>query len=67
MPSHILFLALTSAILHAIWNTLARSRPDPGFGYAAMVFSAGLLGMPLLAVIGVPDPHSGEVPKLFIL
>ena len=56
MPSHILFLALTSAILHAIWNTLARSRPDPGFGYAAMVFSAGLLGMPLLAVIGVPDP-----------
>jgi drug/metabolite transporter (DMT)-like permease len=56
MPSHVLLLALTSAILHAIWNTLARSRPDPGFGYAAMVFSAGLLGMPLLAVIGVPDP-----------
>ena len=56
MPTHVLLLALTSAILHAIWNTLARSRPDPGFGYAAMVFSAGLLGIPLLGFIGVPDP-----------
>ena len=56
MPTHVLLLALTSAILHAIWNTLARSRPDPGFGYAAMVFSAGVLGIPLLGFIGVPDP-----------
>jgi drug/metabolite transporter (DMT)-like permease len=56
MPTHVLLLALISAILHAIWNTLARSRPDPGFGYAAMVFSAGLLGMPLLGFIGIPDP-----------
>ena len=56
MPSHVLFLALTSAVLHAIWNTLARSRPDPGFGYAAMVFMAGLLAIPLLGFVGVPDP-----------
>ena len=56
MPSPVLFLALTSAVLHAIWNTLARSRPDPGYGYAAMVFVAGLLGLPLLYYVGVPDP-----------
>ena len=56
MPTHVLFLALTSAILHAVWNTLARSRPDPGFGYAAMVFCAGVLAIPLLGLTGLPDP-----------
>ena len=56
MPSPVLFLALTSAVLHAIWNTLARSRPDPGYGYAAMVFAAGVLGLPILAYVGIPDP-----------
>ena len=40
---------------------MARSRPDPGYGYAAMVFAASLVGLPLLMFVGIPDaacfPH----------
>ena len=58
MSLTVFLMALGSAVLHAVWNTLARSRPDPGFGFAAMVVSAGVIGLPLLAYAGLPDPDS---------
>ena len=58
MSLTVFLMALGSAVLHAVWNTLARSRPDPGFGFAAMVVSAGVIGIPLLAYAGLPDSES---------
>lgn len=58
MSLTVFLMALGSAVLHAVWNTLARSRPDPGFGFAAMVVSAGVIGIPLLAYAGLPNSDS---------
>jgi drug/metabolite transporter (DMT)-like permease len=54
MSIFVFFAALASALLHAIWNALARGRPDPGFGFAAIVVGAGVLSLPMLAVSGWP-------------
>jgi len=46
--------ALGSAVLHAVWNTLARSRPEPGNGFGAIVVMAGVVALPIAAWRGVP-------------
>lgn len=52
----IVFLAaLTSAITHAGWNAAARMRPDPGMGFAVVVYSAGLISLLGLPLVGLPD------------
>jgi drug/metabolite transporter (DMT)-like permease len=50
----IFLAALGSAVLHALWNAAARMRPDPGNGLASVVVMAGVLGVPLMAVVGPP-------------
>ncbi len=46
--------ALGSAVLHAAWNTLARSRSEPGYAFGAIVVAAGVTSLPILALRGVP-------------
>lgn len=47
--------ALGSAMLHALWNAAARRRPDPGNGLASVVVMAGVTGLPLMAIAGLPS------------
>ncbi len=50
------FLAiLASALLHAIWNALARSHRDPGDVIACAVMAAGIISLPILAFTGMPS------------
>ncbi len=49
------FLAvLASALLHACWNALVRSAPEPGDALACGVVAASLFGLAGLAVTGLP-------------
>jgi drug/metabolite transporter (DMT)-like permease len=53
------FLALLlSALLHASWNAIARSRPEPGDALAAGVIMSGIIAVPLMAWLGLPAPAS---------
>ena len=50
------FLAImTSALLHAIWNAMARSHKEPGDIIACTVMAAGILSIPLLVLAGPPE------------
>jgi drug/metabolite transporter (DMT)-like permease len=50
------FLAiLASALLHAIWNAMARSHKQPGDIIACAVMAAGLVSIPLVAIAGLPE------------
>jgi drug/metabolite transporter (DMT)-like permease len=46
--------ALLSALLHALWNAAARSRPEPGLALACVVITAGCLTAPGLLWLGLP-------------
>ncbi len=46
--------ALGSAMLHAGWNALARSRPEPGAAFCAVVVAAGVISLPLVVWRGLP-------------
>jgi drug/metabolite transporter (DMT)-like permease len=47
---------LASALLHAVWNALARSSPTPGDIMACGVMAAGVLSLPALLLAGLPEP-----------
>lgn len=46
--------ALASAALHATWNSAARSRSDPGLGFAVVVYGGGIVSLPALPFTGLP-------------
>jgi drug/metabolite transporter (DMT)-like permease len=46
--------ALASAALHATWNSAARSRTDPGLGFAVVVYGGGIVSLPVLPFTGLP-------------
>ncbi|MCX7339742.1 MAG: DMT family transporter [Hyphomicrobiales bacterium] len=49
------FLAImASALLHAVWNALARSHKNPGDIMVSAVMASGLMSIPLLLVTGLP-------------
>jgi drug/metabolite transporter (DMT)-like permease len=50
--------ALSSAMLHALWNAAARRRPDPGNGLASVVVMAGVASIPVGLYAGLPPPSS---------
>ena len=52
------FLAImASALLHAIWNAIARSRRNPGDIMACAVMAAGAINMIPLAYLGLSLIH----------
>lgn len=53
------FLAgLASALTHALWNALARSRSDPGRVLIAVTVTNGLLCLPVLLWVGLPPVNA---------
>ncbi len=53
------FLAiLLSAFLHASWNAIARSRPNPGDILACAVIASGVVSLPPLIYTGLPSPEA---------
>ncbi len=46
---------LASAFLHAVWNAIARSQPEPGDIIACAVMAAGVISLPLLVFTGLPS------------
>jgi drug/metabolite transporter (DMT)-like permease len=54
----LLMAGLGSALLHAVWNAAARARPDPGQGLAMVVYAAGIIAIPVLALTGLPARES---------
>ncbi|PSC04825.1 hypothetical protein SLNSH_12125 [Alsobacter soli] len=50
--------ALLSAFLHAFWNALARSRPEPGYALATVVITAGVVMAPGVVWLGLPPPRA---------
>lgn len=51
------FLAImASALLHASWNAIARSRSNPGAIIVSSVMMSGLMSIPLLLFTGLPPP-----------
>lgn len=54
MEPTIFLAALGSAVLHAAWNAASRIRPDPGQGFAVIVYAAGFLALPGLIWSGLP-------------
>ncbi len=56
MISTLPFIAiLASAFLHAVWNAIARSQPEPGDIIACAVMAAGVISLPLLVFTGLPS------------
>jgi hypothetical protein len=50
------FLAImASALLHAVWNAMARSHKEPGDIIACSVMAAGVICIPLLMLVGLPS------------
>ncbi len=49
---------LASALCHAVWNALARTKPDPAPIMMAVVVVNGLISLPGLAVAGLPPTAS---------
>jgi drug/metabolite transporter (DMT)-like permease len=47
---------LASALLHAVWNALARAYRSPGDAVACAVMAAGVVSLPGLLVMGLPAP-----------
>ncbi len=57
------FAVLASALLHATWNAIARSGPEPGDVLASGVMASGLISIPFLLWFGMPSAQS--LPWLF--
>lgn len=49
---------LVSAFLHALWHAAARTRPNPGDALIAVVIAAGIWGILMLPVTGLPSLRS---------
>ncbi len=50
------FLAImASALLHAVWNAMARSHMEPGDIIACSVMAAGVICIPILVLVGLPS------------
>lgn len=48
-------LVLVAALLHASWNAIVKSQHDRLIGTWAVITSSALVGLPLLAIAGLPE------------
>lgn len=58
MSLEVMLVVLFSALLHVGWNVLVRTAGDKFFSTVAVVLGAGLLALPVLAVLPWPAPDS---------
>ena len=58
MDVSVFLAALASALTHAGWNAAARARPDPGRGFACVVFASGVILLPAAFVFGLPPAEA---------
>lgn len=58
MSLEVMLVVLFSALLHVGWNVLVRTAGDKVFSTLAVVLGAGLLALPLLAVLPLPATES---------
>ncbi len=58
MTLEVSFAVLFAALLHASWNALIKGSADVLLKTAAIVFTAGLVTLPLLFVVPLPAPES---------
>ena len=62
MDAPIVFLVLLAALLHASWNALVKTGPDPLLSLASFHVTAALVAMPV--IFQVPLPNTACVPFL---
>lgn len=55
MPNSLIFLVLCSALLHAGWNALLRSRADPGLATPLVAIATGLASIPAAVLADGPS------------
>mgnify|MGYP006348863029 CR=1 FL=1 len=57
-----LILALTAAVLHALFGALQKGKHDPWISRAAIDICYGLIALPLaLFVVPFPEPHTWPI------
>lgn len=49
---------MASALLHAVWNAIARANKEPGETLAAGVIVSGIISVPGALIVGLPAPAS---------
>ena len=54
----VLLAVLGAAVLHAVWNAMAHGVPDRLAGFALLGLSAGLCGLVVVVVTGLPPAHA---------
>ncbi len=60
MPADAFLVVLASAVLHAVWNAMAKGRrlSDPRVNAVLIGIGGGFSGLPMLLALGLPDPAS---------
>ncbi|MGH7049939.1 MAG: EamA family transporter [Acetobacteraceae bacterium] len=58
MTTLVFSLVLAAAVMHASWNALVKARAEPVIAITLLVFVCGLMGLPLLAIFGLPRAAS---------
>lgn len=54
MTTLVFSLVLAAAVMHASWNALVKARAEPVIAMTLLAFVGGLMGLPLLAIFGLP-------------
>jgi hypothetical protein len=58
---------LLSALLHAAWNAITRAAPERGDVLASGVVVSGMIGVPALMIVALPDPASWAWPTTGVI
>lgn len=58
MSTPVLLAVLAAALMHASWNALIRGAPDKALYTVLLHACSAMLAVPLLLVVGLPDPAS---------
>ncbi|MDA8050134.1 MAG: EamA family transporter [Rhodospirillales bacterium] len=54
MTSLVFSMVLAAAFMHASWNALVKARLEPIVAMTLLTLTAGLIGLPLLGILGLP-------------
>ena len=55
MDSYVFLAVLAAAACHAGWNAVIKGGGDPLMSTAVIAMAAGVVGLPLLPVVGLPS------------
>ena len=58
METHIIFIVLTAAFFHAVWNASVKLDADKLMVLTGMQVTTCLIVLPLVPLVGLPHPHS---------